>query len=304
MNKETYRYNLSILLVSYNHEQYITKAISSIFDQVIEGPIEIVIADDASTDNTLKLIKSFEYKNPKFHFKFLDNTKNVGITKNYQRGFAACNGKYVAVLEGDDYWSSDYKLQRQSDFLENHLECDLCSVNYLVFEEEKAKFTPRTTISNGHRFLTAQELIMDNLVGNFSTCMYRKSALLRLPTNLFDIQSYDWIVNICVAQGKLIGFIEEPMSVYRLHEKGVWSRLSHVQKLKEQAELIPAYNAITNFQFNKEFSFLLKGLDSTIAQMSGSETSTNQISKLRARVIKLAAKIKSKTIFNLKKKQH
>jgi len=260
MSVQDKHFRLSVLLVTYNHEKYIHQALQSLFRQVIEGPIELVIADDGSSDNTLKIIRESEGKDSRFHFKYLDNTSNLGITRNYQRGFAACTGEYVAVLEGDDYWVSPGKLQRQLGFLDAHWECDLCSVNYFVYENDRAQFTVRTAIGSGYRFIGARDLIADNLVGNFSTCMYRKPALDALPQALFDIKSYDWIVNICVARHSLIGFLEEPMSVYRLHSAGVWAQTPHIKKLMIQLDLIPAYDALTEHVFHVDFDMLASRL--------------------------------------------
>lgn len=255
---------ISILLVTYNHENHIHQALDALFGQVIEGPIELIVADDASSDGTVDIIKKYVEKDDRFTFKYLDNSKNLGITRNYERGFSACSGRYVAVLEGDDYWISPFKLQRQMDFLDAHWESDLCSVNYFVYEENLSHFYPRTTIGNGHRLIGARDLIADNLVGNFSTCMYRKSALEALPKELFDICSYDWIVNICVARNSMIGFLEEPMSVYRLHSNGVWSQTPHVEKLKSQLDMIPAYDALTGQVYHSEFEILSNRLQHMI----------------------------------------
>lgn len=269
---------MSVLLVSYNHENYIRQALDSMFGQVFDGPIELIIADDASSDGTVDIIKKYEGKDSQFHFKYLDNTSNRGITKNYQRGFSACTGNYVAVLEGDDYWISPTKLQRQSDFLDCHWECNLCSVNYFVYEEDIAHFYPRTAIGNGHRLIGARDLIADNLVGNFSTCMYRKSALDELPQALYEIKSYDWIVNICVACQSQIGFLEEPMSVYRLHANGVWTKTSPIEKLKEQLELIPLYDELTNHIFQADFKMLASRLQHLIivSHIEGTVVATSQ----------------------------
>lgn len=255
---------LSILIVTYNHERYISKALESLLNQTVDCLIEIIVADDASSDSTLAIIKEYEGKDSRFSFKYLDNTKNLGITKNYQRGFSACSGEYVAVLEGDDYWVSPFKLQHQIDFLTTHWQCDLCSVNYFVFEENRSHFYPRSAIGNGHRLISARDLIADNLVGNFSTCMYRKTALVALPQRLFDICSYDWILNICVARSSLIGFLEEPMSVYRLHSNGVWTQKTHIEKLKQQLARIPEYDSLTNNVFHAEFEALSNRLQHTI----------------------------------------
>ncbi len=247
---------LSVLLVTYNHESYVGRALESLFKQEYSGSIELVVADDASSDATLDLIRAYDGRDSRFVFKFLAADANVGITRNYQRGFSACSGEYVAVLEGDDYWVSAKKLARQAGFLDDHWECDLCSVNYFVLYEASATFSERATIGTGHRFLSARDLIADNLVGNFSTCMYRKSALDALPSGLFEIRSYDWIVNICIASHSLIGFLEEPMSVYRVHSSGAWSNYGQIDKLKMQLSLIPAYDQLTQQRFHAEFNRL------------------------------------------------
>ncbi len=249
-------FKVTVLLVTYNHEAYIRQALDSLFGQVIEGPVELVIADDYSSDRTLAIIKKYMGKDERFQFKYLDSTENLGITKNYQRGFAACSGEYVAVLEGDDYWISPFKLQRQNNFLDAHWECDLCSVNFFVFEESRLYFYPRTKVGNGHRLISARNLIADHVASNFSTCMYRKSALDALPEGLFEMVSYDWIVNICIARDSLIGFLEEPMSVYRLHPAGAWTQMPHIQKLAAQLDMIPSYDSLTKYIFHREFEVL------------------------------------------------
>ncbi|MFU8787387.1 MAG: glycosyltransferase [Methylobacter sp.] len=257
---------ISVLLVTYNHENYIRQALDALFGQATKEPIELIVADDGSSDNTVSLIKEYENKKDhQFHFKYLDNKINLGITKNYQRGFAACSGDYVAVLEGDDYWISPFKLQRQIEFLDAHWECGLCSANYFVFEETRFHFYPRTAPGTGYRLLSARDLIADNLVGNFSTCMYRKSALSALPKELFEICSYDWIVNICVARSSLIGFIEETMSVYRLHANGVWTQTAPTEKLKAQLALIPVYDTLTDHVYHAEFELLSNRLQQMVS---------------------------------------
>lgn len=258
------KFAISVLLVSYNHENHIRQALDSLFGQTYDGSIELVIADDKSIDGTLSIIKEYEGKDSRFIFNYLNSEENLGITKNYKRGFAACSGELVAVLEGDDYWISPHKLTRQLEFLSAHWESDVCAVNYFVYEEERAYFQPRVAIADGHRFITARDLIADNIVGNFSTCMYRRLALARLPDAMFNIKSYDWITNIVLARTSVIGFIGEPMSVYRLHASGAWSQTPHIEKLKMQLELIPAYDALTDHVFHEDFNLLASRLRNAI----------------------------------------
>jgi glycosyltransferase involved in cell wall biosynthesis len=259
---------LSVLLITYNHQAYIAEAIESIMMQNISESFEIVVADDASSDKTLDILRGLAVRYPSVPFRFLDASPNLGITKNYQRAFAVIESEYVAVIEGDDYWTDPSKLQLQFDFLNKHRECDLCSANYYIYEEDTCRYTARSPEGEGFIVFGARELIADNLVGNFSTCMYRTSALKSLPAEIFNMRSYDWAVNICVGKQKLIGFLKSPMSVYRIHKGGAWSLLTQPEKIRAQIQLIPGYDKLTNGVFNAEFMQLSSRLSAHVADMS------------------------------------
>lgn len=251
---------LAVLLVTYNHEKYILKALDSILYQDIDLDFEIVIADDASQDRTRDIIKEYLDKVGKKNYRFLDFSKNIGITKNYQRAFYACDAEYIAVLEGDDYWVNTGKLRMQLNYLHMHRECVGASTNYFVSIEERAEFYPRVEISPRWSYIDARSLIRDNLIGNFSTCMYRAKALRTLPAKLFDGESYDWIVNISLMKYGLIGFYNEPMSVYRVHLNGTWSRMSDVERVDSQLGALARFDEITGFVFKEDFQKLREHL--------------------------------------------
>ena len=96
---------VSVLVVTRNHEKYIRQALDSVVMQETDFDFEVVIADDFSDDLTLVIAE--EYQRHFHSLQLLPSEKHLGITRNYQRGFAACVGEYIAVLEGDDYWTSD-----------------------------------------------------------------------------------------------------------------------------------------------------------------------------------------------------
>jgi glycosyltransferase involved in cell wall biosynthesis len=251
---------VNVLLVTYNHEPFIRQAMDSILMQRFDGEIEIIVADDMSTDATVAVIRTFQEIDARVSFRYLKAARNLGITRNYERGFAACTADYVAVLEGDDYWTDPRKLAKQVRFLENRRECVACSSNYIVFDEGLKQFAPRIPILEGWDYLTSRSLIRDNVIGNFSTCMYRTGALRLVPPSLFSIKAYDWILHITLGQFGLIGFLRSPMSVYRVHPKGSWSLLTHQQKLAEQLELLPQYDRATGGTFHSEFEELAQQL--------------------------------------------
>jgi hypothetical protein len=249
----------------------------------------------------VSILRGYAEENPQVRFTFLDNSTHVGITRNYQRAFAACHSEYVATMEGDDYWISPYKLARQVGFLDAHWECDLCSVNFFVFNEHECRFTLHRQVGSGFSVFGTRDLITDNMVQNFSTCMYRQTALAELPRGVFELQSYDWIINICIGRRGLIGFLHEPMSVYRMHAGGAWSRQSDREKLRSQLSLIPGYDTLTDEVFQAEFRALADRLRQAIepeqnaqsaapaesSVTSSTPQSTGQVPPAVARVAKL-----------------
>lgn len=264
--------SLAILLVCFNHAAYIQRALDGITAQVFEGEIEVIVADDGSTDATVNIIDKWAQANPRFRCRHLARQPNMGITRNYARGFAAClQHDYVAVLEGDDYWIHPRKLALQVEFLNEHLECNLCSANYYVFKEDEESFSARVPVTNGHSLLDVRSLIADNVVGNFSTCVYRQKALQALDPRLFELKAYDWIINICVARKSFIGFLSTPMSIYRLHGGGAWSANSTRRKLEEQRDVLEDYDRITDGIYSADFLLLRERLDHSIEHLRGND---------------------------------
>lgn len=260
---------LSILLVTYNHERHIREAVRSIIRQKKPesiSQIEIIVCDDNSKDKTLDYIREFDGKIDSMSLRILPVQPNLGITRNYQRGFAACDGDYVAILEGDDYWSDEEKLIEQVAILDSEPNCVLCSTNYVISDEKTGKRTNRVSSVRGWRAISVPELIEDNIIGNFSTCMYRREGLTQLPERLFELKSYDWIVNICAGMHGEIIFLHKPMSVYRLHSQGVWSSMDTLDKIKAQLDAIAGYDELTNHQFRDEFIKLEKNLNDQISE--------------------------------------
>lgn len=245
---------LSVMLVSYNHEPYIERAIESILMQEVSFDFEVVVADDSSDDATRQIIERCSSRFPA-EVRFLESDQNVGITRNYQRAFKACRGEYIAVIEGDDYWTSPHKLRRQVDFLHDHRECSFCFNRFLTSSEPAGRFVaqPFFEVSQAFALLTIDQLIRDNFVGNFSTCMYRRDVVSRFEEKLYDMKVYDWMFNIMNAREGMIGYLPDVMSVYRLHSAGTWSGKSLDEKLADTISLIDEYNQFLKFEFDADF---------------------------------------------------
>src|ERR1035438_4784180 len=116
---------VSVLIITYNHEKYIAQAIESVLMQKTDFRYELIIGEDCSTDGTGEIVREYGRKRPEIVHAPL-RERNIGARRNFRRIFAAARGKYIALLEGDDYWTSPQKLQAQADLLDAHPETSLC----------------------------------------------------------------------------------------------------------------------------------------------------------------------------------
>jgi len=110
---------LSIVTITYNHESFIAKTIEGVLMQQVNFPIELIIAEDCSTDGTRAICQRYADEHPEL-IRLITSESNVGAVKNERRAMLAAKGKYIAFCEGDDYWTDPCKLQKQVDFLESH----------------------------------------------------------------------------------------------------------------------------------------------------------------------------------------
>jgi glycosyltransferase involved in cell wall biosynthesis len=111
--------SVSVAMLAYNHGPYIERAIEGVLSQETDFPVELLIGEDHSTDNTLEIARHYECAHPG-RVRVITSDQNVGGKKNLQRLESACTGKYIAYCEGDDYWHDPKKLQKQVAFLEVH----------------------------------------------------------------------------------------------------------------------------------------------------------------------------------------
>ena len=215
---------VDVLLVCYNQEKFIERTLRSVLSQKTTFDYKIVVADDCSKDATIDIIKRLEKESDK-EFVYLDRNTNLGISANYYRSFNACDSKYVAVMEGDDLWIDEYRLQKHIDFLESHEDYSM-TFNKIVtvtsdnlihvqpnFEDEDYDL--------GYYTVDGEMLVSSNVIGNFSACVYRKENLNKVSKEIF-MNGYDWIINLKMSQFGKMCCLLQPQSVYRIHTSGVW----------------------------------------------------------------------------------
>ena len=134
ISSNTMKCLVSVVVITYNHEKYIRKCLDSILMQNLDFPFEIIIGDDRSTDQTPDIITEYKEKYPHIIKPNL-RTINVGASKNQYDCFLRCNGDYIAILDGDDFWTDKLKLKIQIDFLINNNKYIACTQRYSVVDE-------------------------------------------------------------------------------------------------------------------------------------------------------------------------
>lgn len=256
------RPDISVLLVTHNHAQFIERSLASIGTQITGFNIEVVVADDDSIDGTRELIVEWAAHAP-FPVRVLDPEKRLGITRNYARGFTACRGRFIAILEGDDEWISVEKLEIQATALERNPDLTMVANRFLLFESDTGRATVNPLIGSD-RFLTrvsSQRIAESNWFATFSTCMYRADAVARISPEIFESTSYDWIVALAVTEFGDAAILPEVTSLYRIHSGGAWSGASHVERARRLQSLIPNYMKLLEGRLDRQLSTMLTGLE-------------------------------------------
>lgn len=245
---------LSILIVCYNQEKYINQCIDSILLQNIPFDYEIVVADDCSQDRTLDIIKDkLDIRDN--NVKILDNRINLGISKNYQRGFAACAGEYIAVMEGDDYWTNPERLQIHINFLEKHRECVMSMNRYIEFDENLNSIKHiGWHLTEDFKYVTTIDMASGNKLGNLSACVFRKKEISKIKFDFYLLDVADWILGLVLSQNGFIAILKELTSVRRVHENGEWSKMSLKKKNDNLIKCIDSYNKYLDYKYDKEFT--------------------------------------------------
>ena len=217
---------VSTLIPCYNQQDYIAQAIESALAQKGDFVHEIIVADDGSSDATRRVVRRFAQKYPKI-IRDVGSAANLGISANYRRGFLEAKGSFLATLEGDDYWTDERKLEAQAGFLIEHPECSMVfsRIKVLDTRSRRTRYLARQTSLKGN-MLTGRDFLAHgsmNLIGNFSSCMFRTPLMQDAPALLFEKRLSEIAVAFYLENFGKIGYLDSCMSVYRQHAAGVWS---------------------------------------------------------------------------------
>jgi glycosyltransferase involved in cell wall biosynthesis len=228
---------VSVAIVTYNHGPFISAALDSVLMQKASFDYEIVVGDDCSTDGARDTLTGYG-KRYRDRFCLLLKQHNVGAHRNVKQVLRACKGEYIAFLEGDDYWTSPDKLQKQVDFLEKHPVCPMCFHNASTVYED-GRSGPVLYRANQKAFSSVEDVLLDNFIPTCSV-MGRKDVYAELPEWFGSLKMGDWPTHILTALRGDIGYIDETMAVYRVHQGGAWSTKGWEEHEKAIIELYEA----------------------------------------------------------------
>ncbi|MBN2610915.1 MAG: glycosyltransferase [Bacteroidales bacterium] len=226
---------VSISCITYNHEKYITQALDGFLLQQTSFPIEILIYDDASTDNTQKIIRGYETKYPDIirtiYQKENQYSKGVrGIAGRFN--FSRARGKYIALCEGDDYWTDPLKLQKQVDFLEKNPEYSMCSHEVEIIYEADWIGTKKERFNQSVK-IAGFEDILDNHFIPTNSLVFRNGLIKEWPRWMSSkyMISGDIPMELMLSYHGKSYFSDEKMAVKRINGGGITSNKARQEKV-------------------------------------------------------------------------
>jgi glycosyltransferase involved in cell wall biosynthesis len=243
---------VSVLVMTYNHERYISQALDSVLMQHTSFDWEVLVSEDCSTDRTRQIVKEYAARHPGL-IRLILSEENLHSNEVVARGIRAAKGQYLALLDGDDYWLTCEKLQTQVDFMDRHPESTVCFHQALVHDESAQWPDSYWTPPNQKAISTLQDICMDNFIATSST-MFRRRAIEGPPEwYLAFFPITDWPLHILCAEQGAIAYLPKAMSVYRYHEAGAYSGWSQSRKEDEAYLLYQRLDEVFGHRYRRFF---------------------------------------------------
>ncbi|HEX5152913.1 MAG TPA: glycosyltransferase [Parafilimonas sp.] len=247
---------VSICCITYNHAAYIKQAVESFVMQQCRFDYEIIISDDCSKDGTRKILAELKEQYSE-KIKLLLNEKNIGMMPNFIQALKACRGKYIALCEGDDYWTDSNKLQKQVDFLEAHASYSLCFHNCTVRNERVHPATESLLIKDLNKTTFETEDLLKQWFIPTASIVFRNNGFA-FPDWFYYVESGDIALLLLLSLQGAFKYLDEVMSVYCMHPLGVSTQHVRYKKAIGMTYLYQSFNIYTNYKYNDKISNAIK----------------------------------------------
>lgn len=245
---------VSVLCGTYNHELFIRETLEGLVNQKTDFSYEIIVADDASTDSTKRIIEEYHKKYSDLIVPLL-REENTGIGYNYYDALRHVRGRYLAICDGDDCWIDNLKLKKQVDFLEHNPEYNLCCSSYIKQYTETGEeelFNPEEYIKGGigiKEYYTFKDLLYCRFIAS-CTVMIRWKLQDAVPEFLKDYEVIDFPLELIHAAGGAIKVMaDEVFSRYHVHNGGITSKKKDALE-RETFRLINEVNEFLGYRMS------------------------------------------------------
>lgn len=220
---------VSINCITYNHARYIRQTLDGFFMQETSFPFEILLHDDASTDETQAIVREYEERYPGVIHPIYqtENQYSRGNTNiNYMFNYTRARGRYIAYCEGDDYWTDPHKLQKQVDYMEAHPECSLCFHAILDVNDDGERIREFRAFSKS-RTVGLAEILAGIRQYAFVSYMFRTEHIRNLPAFYFTCPVGDLPLTLILADRGSVYYMNDLMACYRNAAAGSWTSRLH-----------------------------------------------------------------------------
>lgn len=235
---------VSVLIITYNHERHVRQALESVLSQKTKFEFEIVVGEDCSRDATRSVLNDVQ-QTCGGRLRLLYRRQNVGMYRNFVDTYNQCRGQYIALLEGDDFWRGEGKLQAQFEYMEAHPECSFSFHPVVWFYEDGIRpgdswpahdsVWPAPVPSD----VSVESILREMFVPTCSI-MIRKSYLPEIPPGMEHLAMLDWPLCVILASRGPAAVLNAEMAAHRNHPGGVWFSVADETRCRE---------ALTMFSF-------------------------------------------------------
>jgi glycosyltransferase involved in cell wall biosynthesis len=257
---------VSVIIITYNHSSYISSCLESVLNQITNFTVECLVGDDFSSDGTSSIISNFEEQNKDLIFHIRRNTNLGQLTGNGRLNLlhtlSLAKGEFIAICEGDDYWTDPHKLQKQVDYLQANPECSICS-HWIKTKDESGQGIHEDAFASMERKnpLYKDDLFIDDYQSPHGTAyhplswMFRSELVKSIPDWIFPIKGGDDVLFTEFLQHGYCHCIPEFMGTYRITKKSSWAPLD--ARTKSLAQLHFLHRVKMHYPIYKEKVIIL-----------------------------------------------
>jgi len=257
-----YKYKVAIVCTTYNHEKYISEAIESFLEQETDFPFQIIVHDDASTDRTPEIIKSYQRNYPNIIFPIFQSSNKLsqgieGRKQTHEHICSIIDSQYIAICEGDDKWNNSKKLKIQADYLDRNSSYSMVVHNALTFDRKIGKFIGYYNLSFISRKYTIEDILLGKARFPTASFFMRSEVYINRPYFHFASPVGDDPTVLFAALNGNIRYLALKMSVYNLNNTNSWTSNrnhwtveDHIRHYIHYMKMYEEFDKYTDFNYS------------------------------------------------------